>query len=113
MMKKMIKPVLLLVMLSAAAVSALSAYSTLKARPSQMPDAVYAALVSSCGDPECYLGESEGYVAVFADKGRRKTIRITEIELSVLRSGDRAMLEKGIPVADERSLLTLLEDLGS
>ena len=112
-MKKLIKLVLLLFMLSAAAACAVSAYATVKARPSQIPEAVYATLLSSCSDPECYLGESGGYVAVFADRGRRKTISITDIELSALRSGDRAMLEKGIPVADERSLLSLLEDLGS
>ena len=112
-MKRIIRLLLLVFMLAAASVSALSAYKTLERRPSRIPDAVYAALVSSCADPECYLGESGDYVAVFADKGRRKTVRVTDIELSALREGDRAMLEKGIPVADERSLLSLLEDLGS
>ena len=112
-MKKITRLLLTVFMVTAAAVSALSAYSTLRARPSQMPDAVYAELVSSCGDPECYLGESGGYVAVFADRSRRKTLKITDIELAALRSGDRAMLERGIPVANERSLLSLLEDLGS
>ena len=112
-MKKLFRLLLLLFMLAAAAACAASAYSTVKARPSQMPDAVYAALVSACNDPECYLGESNGCVAVFADRGRRKAIRITDIELAALRRGDKAMLERGIPVADERSLLSLLEDLGS
>ena len=112
-MKKLFKLVLLLFMLSVAAACAAGAYSTVKARPSQIPEAVYATLVNSCAAPECYLGESGGYVAVFADRGRRKTIEVTDIELAALRSGDRAMLEKGIPVADERSLLSLLEDLGS
>ena len=33
--------------------------------------------------------------------------------LAALRTADRALVEKGIPVTDRQSLLYLLEDLGS
>ena len=38
---------------------------------------------------------------------------VTEIEIGSLRSTDKALIQKGIPVTDQRELLSLLEDLGS
>ncbi len=112
-MKKLIRLTVLIIMLSAAAGFARGAYKTLENRSASLPEGVYAQLLSDGKDAECYLGGSGGCIAVFADKGRRKMLRATDIELSALREGDRAMLGRGIPVRDEKALLQLLEDLGS
>lgn len=59
------------------------------------------------------LGAWEGSVAVF-DRGDTGTpLRVTDIELSSLRTTDRALVEHGIPVASREALQALLEDLGS
>ena len=59
------------------------------------------------------LGAWQGSVAIF-DGGDPGTPRsVTDIELGSLRAADRALIERGVPVASEEELLALLEDLGS
>ena len=59
------------------------------------------------------LGAWQGSVAVF-DRGDPSVPQyVTDIELSALRAVDRALIERGYPVADRETLQTLLEDLGS
>ena len=59
------------------------------------------------------LGAWQGSVAVF-DRGDPSAPKyVTDIELSALRAVDRALIERGYPVADRETLQTLLEDLGS
>ncbi len=58
------------------------------------------------------LGAWQGSVAVF-DGGDGTPRSVTDITLSSLRAADRALIERGVPVASEEELLALLEDLGS
>ena len=55
----------------------------------------------------------DGFVAVYTASRSRAPESVTAIEVASLRSADRAMIERGIPVADRQELLELLEDLGS
>ena len=55
----------------------------------------------------------DGYVAVYTGKRASELSDVTQIEVDGLRTADKAMLEKGIPVVSRTELLTLLEDLGS
>ena len=59
------------------------------------------------------LGEYGGCVAVYAPARSGVPHRVTEIAVQLLPSADRTQLKHGIPVRDDRELLTLLEDLGS
>ena len=59
------------------------------------------------------LRESDGHVAIYyADFDRTPAI-VTEIEVRLLPSADRALLAGGLPVETREELMILLEDLGS
>jgi len=78
-----------------------------------LPEEIYADYSENAERAEYYLGSSEGYVAVFPSAKDKIPLTTTGIEVEGLRSADKAMLEKGIPVTDRQELLKLLEDLGS
>lgn len=59
------------------------------------------------------LGEYGGCVAVYSPLQSGVPRRVTDIAVQLLPSADRVQLKNGIPVRDDRELLTLLEDLGS
>lgn len=83
------------------------------ASDSLLPEEVYERYLAGEDMARFYLRDSGGYVAVY-ERARDKTpMLVTDIELSCLRSADRAMVESGIPVLDRQELLQLLEDLGS
>ena len=105
----------LLVMLSAAAVlSATGAYRSLRpVNKNPLPEDIYARFTADAETAQFFLKDNGGYVAIFEDGHYRSLMSVTSIETDCLRCADRAMLEAGIPVADQRELLQLLEDLGS
>ena len=74
---------------------------------------VYEALRREAEHPAYLLRAQDGYVAVCPARKTGAAPERTGIELATLRAADRAMLRRGIPAADRRSLLLLLEDLGS
>ena len=113
-MRLKLKISLLLLLLSAAILTAAGAARSL--RPPwlrSLPVEVYESLNRKAGRAEFFLGGSKGYVAVFQGRKDTQPLSTTAIELQSLRLADRAMLEKGIPVSDDTALLQLLEDLGS
>jgi len=113
-MRLKLKIALLLCLMAAAAMSAAEAWRTLRVEKGRgVPQEIYAQLLEKEDGAEFYLRESGGFVAVYEGKRERSPMTVTGIETSVLRRADRAMLELGIPVADSRELLKLLEDLGS
>lgn len=61
---------------------------------------------------EYVLAEYSGKVAVFCPQKGTLPRQITAIEVQLLPSADRALLQTGIPVEDTRALAMLLEDLG-
>ena len=77
-----------------------------------LPEEIYAAYAQRV-DPEYYLRTHDGYIAVYKEEKDKEPVTVTGIELAGLRTADRAMIEKGIPVVDRMELLELLEDLGS
>ena len=100
--------------------SALAAYSAAEAvgsvRPAweeQLPGELYDELRDRTEQASYVLRQRDGRIAVFAVGQERKPELTTDIEVEGLRSADRALLEKGIPAADRREVLELLEDLGS
>lgn len=104
---------LLMCLAAGAAWSAVAAYESLKpAVASQVPEAVYAQYSAVEAAAQYQLKACDGYVAVYNGRGGGRPV-MTDIELSSLGSGDRAMIELGLPVADREQLLLLLEDLGS
>ncbi|MBO5555831.1 MAG: hypothetical protein J5927_01470, partial [Oscillospiraceae bacterium] len=78
-----------------------------------VPEELYTRFAARAEGAEFYLRGSDGYVAVFRGARARQPERVTGIELGGLRTVDRALVEKGIPVLDRKELLLLLEDLGS
>ncbi len=105
---------LLLVLVSLSFLSVMGALHSLQP-PWQrwLPDEVYEGLSRRAPKAQYYLGSGQGYVAVYQGKRDREPLGLTGIAVSGLRRADRALLEKGIPVADGAALLQLLEDLGS
>lgn len=105
----------LLMCLAAAAVfTGAEAYRSLRpGTASLVPEELYARFAARTEEAEFYLRGSDGYVAVFRGARARQPESVTGIELGGLRTVDRAMVEKGIPVLDRKELLLLLEDLGS
>lgn len=97
-------------MILSAAFTGVAAFETLTPIETDIPQEVYNDLLSSAAEPKYYLRDSDGYVAVF-NSDSREPARVTEIKTSTLRSADRAMLRRGIPVKDSLELLKLLEDL--
>ena len=59
------------------------------------------------------LGEAGGYVAVFDPADRGHPLRVTEIEMSSLRTLDRERIAAGLPIGSREELAGVLEDLGS
>lgn len=68
---------------------------------------------SSAVKNDFVLGEYGGCVAVYSPAKSGVPRRVTEIPVQLLPSADRTQLKLGIPVRDDRELITLLEDLGS
>ena len=64
-------------------------------------------------DAAYILRDLGGYVAVYEGRKARDPAEVTAIETACLRASDRRLLKEGIPAADSRELLGLLEDLGS
>ena len=113
-MRLRLKVALLMCLMATALYTGAEAYRGLRpVRQSQLPEELYARFLARADGAEFYLRDNDGYVAVFAGAKDRQPVTVTGIELSCLRSADRAMVEEGIPVADRRELLLLLEDLGS
>lgn len=109
-----IRMVMLLCLVAAAALSGYGAYSSIRrTAESAVPEEVYAQLMADAEDAEFFLRSDGSHVAVYSGARGRTPVSVTGIEVSGLRSADRAMLDAGIPVADRETLLYLLEDLGS
>ena len=105
---------LLALLALAAAYTGREAMNTLRPRDrDELPMQIYTALVSDENEARFFLKSCGGYVAVYSDAGYRSSPAITRIETAALRSADRAMVNKGIPLGNYTELLTLLEDLGS
>ena len=108
-----VKAAILLCLVSAAAYSVCGAYKSMqRAQAFTLPEELSAQLEAKSG-AEFFLRESEGYVAIFESKKGRTPLSVTAIETARLRSTDRLLLSRGIPVMNSAELLILLEDLGS
>ena len=104
---------LLLCLAAAAAYTGGAALKRLEPAQTELPEEIYAAYAANEKQAEYFLKTREGYVAVYTGKRASELSDVTQIEVDGLRTADRAMLEKGIPVVSRTELLTLLEDLGS
>lgn len=100
-------------LVAAASFTAAKAYKSIKPAADLIPQEVYAQFAGGEDKAEFFLRPCEGYVAVYQDRREKTPVTVTDIELSSLRSTDRALIQEGIPVSDRRQLLSLLEDLGS
>ena len=100
-------------LVAAAAFTAAEAYGSIVPEKAAIPEEVYARFQGREDEAEYFLRPCQGYVAVYGGQREKEPVSITDIELANLRSADRAMVQNGIPVADQRELLSLLEDLGS
>ena len=78
-----------------------------------LPTEIYARYSAREEAAQFFLKSCDGFVAVYTASRSRAPESVTAIEVASLRSADRAMIERGIPVADRQELLELLEDLGS
>lgn len=105
---------MLLCLIFAAFVSGYGAYSSIRQGAERaLPQELYDRLSAEGQDAEYFLRPSGGYVGIYTGSRARTPLSVTGIELSALRGADRALIEKGIPVASHEALLYLLEDLGS
>ncbi len=111
-MKTVGRILLLAVTALMAMLSALGALGTIRRTDELIPAEVYAQYQAKSGRAQYLLREKDGFVAVYKS-GENRPARMTDIETSLLRRSDRAMLAKGIPAEDLGEVLTLLEDLGS
>ncbi len=100
-------------LIAAAAFTATEAYKSIVPAQTVIPDEVYAQFTTHEDEAKYFLRPCEGYVAVYDGQREKTPVSVTDIEMSNLRSTDRALVQKGIPVSDQRELLSLLEDLGS
>ena len=108
------KTALLLGLTAAAAYSASEAYSSVHpAWEANLPQELYEQMLSRTDQAAYTLRQREGYIVVYEGEQRRVPELVTAIEVKSLRLADQALLEAGIPAADRREMLTLLEDLGS
>ena len=113
-MKNKLRALLLLALVLAASASALGAYRSVRpSRPGLLSGAVYRELTENAAQAQYVLRGQAGYIVVFPNRRGAAAERTTGIALETLRAYDRTMLQRGIPAADQRSLLLLLEDLGS
>ena len=109
-----LRAALLLLLSAGAAYSATAAYESV--RPAwewALPQEIYSRFAEQEDEAAYLLRSRGGFVAVYEGEERRTPALVTEIEVDLLRRADRAMLDRGIPVADREQLLMLLEDLGS
>lgn len=104
---------LLTCLVLAAAVTSVEAYKSIVPSAAVIPEEVYARFEGGEANAKYFLRSCDGYVAVYADRREKQPMTVTDIEVSSLRRTDRALIQKGIPVADTTELLYLLEDLGS
>ena len=101
-------------LLLAAGISVYGTYSSIvRTASGALPEELYARLADSAQEAEYFLRPCGKYVGVYSGKRTKQPLSVTAIELSALRTADRALVEKGIPVTDRQALLYLLEDLGS
>ena len=113
-MRTQIRAFLLMCLMAASARTALDAFHSIRApADSALPAELYESLRREAEHPAYVLRAQDGYVAVCPARETGAGPERTRIELGTLRAADRAMLRRGIPAADRRSLLLLLEDLGS
>ena len=104
---------LLLCLAAAAIYTGGEALKSLEPAQTRLPEEIYASFAANEKQAEYFLKAHDGYVAVYTGKRESELSDMTEIEVNGLRTADKAMLEKGIPVVSRTELLTLLEDLGS
>ena len=105
---------ILLLLSALAAHSAASAVESVRpAWEAALPRELYSRLIEGAEEPAYLLRVRDGVVAVYEGENRRTPALVTDIDVTLLRRADRAMLEKGIPVSGREELLALLEDLGS
>ena len=109
-MKLRLRAALLIFLAMAATRSGLAAYKSIQPTGSVLPTDIYEKYSRRSEEAVYCLKICDGYVAVYDAKRARAPLSMTGIESAALRSADRAMLEKGIPVDNDRELL---EDLGS
>ncbi len=100
-------------LIAAAAFTAVEAYRSIVPEKTDIPEEVYAQFRGREDEAEYFLRPCQGYVAVYHGQRDKEPVSVTDIEMANLRGTDRALVQKGIPVADQRELLSLLEDLGS
>ena len=104
---------LLLCLAAAAIYTGGEALKSLEPAQTSLPEEIYASFAANEKQAEYFLKAHDGYVAVYTGKRESELSDMTEIEVNGMRTADKAMLEKGIPVVSRTELLTLLEDLGS
>ena len=105
---------LLMCAAAAAVFAGTEAYRSLRPEEKKIiPEEIYARYAAGAENAQFFLKNSDGYIAVYEKERDKKPMVITSIELSCLRSVDKAMIEAGLPVSDRWELLQLLEDLGS
>ena len=104
---------LLLCLAAAAVYTGGEALKRLEPAQTELPEEIYSAYAANEKQAEYFLKTREGYVAVYTGKRASELSDVTQIEVDGLRTADKAMLEKGIPVVRRTELLTLLEELGS
>lgn len=113
-MKLRLKLALLAVLTAAAVYTGSEAVKSLRPTTRDaLPTEIYARYSSQEESAKYFLKNCDGFVAVYAGTKGRSPETVTAIEVASLRGADRAMLERGIPVADRQELLELLEDFGS
>ena len=59
------------------------------------------------------LRDYEGFVAVFVENDPDCPMTVTDIEVSTLRDLDRRLLQTGMKISSQESLMMTLEDLNS
>lgn len=113
-MKLKIRAGFLMLLICAAAYAVSAAYATLQPKShDELPMQIYSAFIEQADGAQFFLRSCGGYVAVYRDANFKTEPELTAIETTELRSADRAMLDRGIPVRGRSELLELLEDLGS
>lgn len=113
-MRRRLRAALLLALFALAAYSAAAALESVRsAWEWALPQEIYARFAEQEAGAAYLLRSRDGFVAVYEGEDRRRPAEVTDIEISLLRRADRAMLDKGIPAADREQMLMLLEDLGS
>lgn len=106
-----VKLYVMCLMIIAAAFTIFAAAATLVPQNTALPEEIYGGFLDRAENAQFFIRSSNDVIAVYAEGREKKPIALTKIPLSVLRSADRAMVEKGIPVSDRGELLLLLEDL--